>query len=139
MLRSLLAKLNDEVLTTSYVCTYLFLRLKLFLHIRTPIFWQYHWWGNMLPPENLIFFSILPRAKMTPPGLTLSWRRPLSYRNQTIDLRSKSVDWFLYDNGLSHERVKGLSPTFDSNLRKSKQINWFVFLRKGSENLLIVN
>ena len=37
---------------------------------------------------------------------TLSWRRPLSYRNQSIDLRSKSMDWFLYDNGLSHERVK---------------------------------
>ena len=29
--------------------------------------------------------------------MTLSWRRPLSYRN-----------WFLYDNGLHHERVKGI-------------------------------
>ena len=38
--------------------------------------------------------------------LTLSWRRPLSYRNQSIDLRSKSKDWFLYDKGLRHERVK---------------------------------
>ena len=38
--------------------------------------------------------------------LTLSWWRPLSYRNQSIDLQSKSVDWFLYDNGLHHERVK---------------------------------
>ena len=28
--------------------------------------------------------------------LTLSWRRPLSYSNH----------WFLYDNGLRHERVK---------------------------------
>ena len=28
--------------------------------------------------------------------LTLSWRRPLSYRNQ----------WFLYDNGFRHKRVK---------------------------------
>ena len=37
--------------------------------------------------------------------LTLSWRRPLSYRNQSIDLLSKSMDW-LYDNGLCHERVK---------------------------------
>ena len=36
----------------------------------------------------------------------LSWRRPLSYRKQSIDLRSKSVDWFLYDNGLRHKRVK---------------------------------
>ena len=41
--------------------------------------------------------------------LTLSWRRPLPYRNKSIDLLSKSMDWFLYDNGLCHERVK-LSP-----------------------------
>ena len=38
--------------------------------------------------------------------LTLSWQRPLWYRNQSIDLPSKSMDWFLYDNGLRHERVK---------------------------------
>ena len=30
----------------------------------------------------------------------------LSYRNQPIDLRSKSMDWFPYDNGRRHERVK---------------------------------
>ena len=41
-------------------------------------------------------------------SLTLSWRRLLSYRNQSIDLQSKSVDWFLYDNGLRHERVNVL-------------------------------
>ena len=46
------------------------------------------------------------------PILTLSWRRPLSYRNQSIDLPSKSMDWFLYDNDLRHERVK-------INLKKS--------------------
>ena len=38
--------------------------------------------------------------------LTLSRRMPLSYRNQSIDLQSKSVDWFLYNNDLRHERVK---------------------------------
>ena len=38
--------------------------------------------------------------------LTLSWRRPLSYRNQSIDLLCKSMDWFLYDNSLHHEGVK---------------------------------
>ena len=27
-------------------------------------------------------------------------------RNQSIDLESKSMDWFLYDNGIRHERVK---------------------------------
>ena len=37
--------------------------------------------------------------------LTLSRRRlPLSYRNQSIDLLAKSMDWFLYDNGPRHER-----------------------------------
>ena len=44
--------------------------------------------------KNLLFSS-----------LTLSWRGPLSYRNQSIDLQSKSMDWFLYDNDLRHERV----------------------------------
>ena len=48
----------------------------------------------------------LPTTKVR---LTLSWRRPLSYRNQSIDLRSKSMDWFLYHNGLRHERVKSQS------------------------------
>ena len=38
-------------------------------------------------------------------NLTLSWRRPLSYRNQSIDLLCKLMDWFLYDNGLHHQRV----------------------------------
>ena len=38
--------------------------------------------------------------------LTLSWRKPLSYRNQSIDLFRKSMDWFLYDIDLRHERVE---------------------------------
>ena len=38
--------------------------------------------------------------------LTLSLQRPLSYGNQSYDLRSKSMGCFLYDNGLRHERVK---------------------------------
>ena len=37
---------------------------------------------------------------------TLSRGRPLLYRNLSIDLHSKSMDWFLYDNNLRHERVK---------------------------------
>ena len=32
--------------------------------------------------------------------LVLSWRRCLSYRNQSIDLPSKLIDWFLYDRDL---------------------------------------
>ena len=36
--------------------------------------------------------------------LTLSWRRSLSYRNQSIDLLYKSMDWFPYDRDLCHKR-----------------------------------
>ena len=43
-------------------------------------------------------------------SLNLSWRRPLSYTNQSIDLQSKSMDWFIYDNGLRHERVNETWP-----------------------------
>ena len=38
--------------------------------------------------------------------LPLSWRRSLSYRNQSIDLQSK---WFLYDRILHHETIKLLN------------------------------
>ena len=38
--------------------------------------------------------------------LPLSWRRSLPYRNQSIDLQSRSMDWFLYDRDLRHEKVK---------------------------------
>ena len=44
---------------------------------------------------------------------TLSWRRTLSYRNQSTDLFCKSMDWFLYEYGLRDERVKfKLTPRF---------------------------
>ena len=33
---------------------------------------------------------------------------PLAYRNQSTDLLFKSMDWFLYDNDLRHERVNTL-------------------------------
>ena len=36
----------------------------------------------------------------------LSWRRSLLYRNQSIDLLYKSMEWFLYDRDLRHETVK---------------------------------
>ena len=58
--------------------------------------------------------------------LTLPWQRPLSYRNQSIDLLRKSLDWFLYDNGLRHERVKYINPFQPSAP--------FLYLLKTSEN-----
>ena len=35
-----------------------------------------------------------------------SSQRSLSYTNQSIDLLSKSMDWFIYERDLRHERVK---------------------------------
>ena len=58
--------------------------------------WQH--WGKLETLANYQLNSTF--------SLTLSWQRPLSYRNQSIDLLCKSMDWFLYDNGLRHERVK---------------------------------
>ena len=37
--------------------------------------------------------------------LTSTWRRSLSYRNQSIDLQSKSMDWFLNDRDFSLGRI----------------------------------
>ena len=37
--------------------------------------------------------------------LILSWGRSLSYRNQSINLQSKLMDWFLYDRDFRHERA----------------------------------
>ena len=38
--------------------------------------------------------------------LSLSWRRFQSYRNQSVDLQSKSLNWLLYDRDSRHEKVK---------------------------------
>ena len=59
--------------------------------------------------------------------LTLSWWRSLSHRNQAIDLKSKSVDWFLQDRDLRHERVKPVA--LSSNIRKKMyNLHFWVFL-----------
>ena len=67
-------------------------------------------WENTLPKQPLNRCSSnLCMAAITKSHLTLSWRRPLSYRNQSIDLLRKSMDWFLYGNDLRHERVKNVN------------------------------
>ena len=45
-------------------------------------------------------------------SLTLSGRRPISYRKQSIDLLRKSMDLFLHDIGLRHERVNAKWKSF---------------------------
>ena len=67
----------------------------------------------------IIFLTV--KAQNT---LTLSRRRPLSYRNHSIDLLPKSMDWFLYDNRLRLERVNEIyfpAETSNINTRSSFQ------------------
>ena len=84
--------------------------------------------------------------------LTLLWRWPLSYRQQSIDLLRKSMEWLLYHNGLRHERVKVdkypnslltnisyIYPTFATNLLyrlhgQSSHLHNFIFAFKISSD-----
>ena len=54
---------------------------------------------------RIVWYSFLRKM---PDNLTLLWRRSLSYRNQFIDLHRKSMDRFLYDRELPHERVNSV-------------------------------
>ena len=68
--------------------------------------------SNLNPISTFAFFDFIRRygnETFSWNRLTLSWRRPLSHRNQSIDLLGKSVDWFLYGNRLRHERVNKLN------------------------------
>ena len=38
-------------------------------------------------------------------SLTPSWRTSLLYKNQSIGLLCKSMEWFLYDRDVCHEKV----------------------------------
>ena len=63
-------------------------------------------------------------------SLMLSRRKPLSYRNQSINLLRKSLDWFLYHNGLRLERVRR-SKKLKSFLIQ-KNIKWNFILKKAT-------
>ena len=72
-------------------------------------------------------------------SLTLSWRRPISYRNQSIDLRSKSMDWFLYDIGLRHERVNSVILIMSKKRCQSKRLTWHTLtLRLYLDYIMII-
>ena len=69
--------------------------------------------------------------------LTLSWRRSLSYWNQSADLHCKWMDWFLFDKDPLHERFKNIEINGNSG---TKWMNLFhpsiVSYRKQSFILL---
>ena len=59
--------------------------------------------------------------------LALSYWRFLSYRNQSMDLQSESMDWFLYDRNLRNERINPfvLNVTFLYLLKTSEILRVF--------------
>ena len=63
--------------------------------------------------------------------LTLSWRRALPYRNRSIGLHSKSMNWFLYERDHRHERVK-----LNQNINTlwTQDTNWG-YIRRSEDNL----
>ena len=72
--------------------------------------------------------------------LNLSWRRSLLYRNQSIDLQNKSMDWFLYDKNLRHERVNALLLAcihWDIFLDYDKIID--IYASKYPRSMLLIN
>ena len=81
--------------------------LKLYLFFFNKQKWLYQvkkrvCWSNCQKKWYYLIFNELVIS------LTLSLQRLLSYRNQSIGLLCKSVDWFLYDRDFHHERVSVL-------------------------------
>ena len=79
--------------------------------IKFYIFWFYPQCPSTFCLSYLLFEYLT--FKKLKKYLALSWRRPLSYRN-----------WFLYDNGLRHERVKRISFTM-RNFRVNQNNAWY--------------
>ena len=63
------------------------------------------------------------------PKWTYSLTLPMlsSYRNQSVDLQSKSTDWFLYDGNIGHLKVKAsisMRETLENYITKLYQYNF---------------
>ena len=74
--------------------------------------------------------------------LTLSWRKPISYRNQSIYLLYKPMDWFLYDIGLRRERIKFISKsnicTWNFHIQYSPELTNFLQKQYCLFHLLLI-
>ena len=71
--------------------------------------------------------------------LNLSWRR-LLYRNQSTNVQTKSMDWFLYDKNRRYERVNALLLAYihwDIFLDYDKIID--IYASKYQKSMLLIN
>ena len=83
-------------------------RLRLFIIKCSQLFFKNGFVVKRCFLYTIVFdlLCLMMKEIYIPYQLTLSRWRPLSYRNQSIDLLCKSMDWFLYDNGLRLKRAK---------------------------------
>ena len=116
------------LISTSSVFYIIFVKKKkLWLKKFKKILPTYPNFFEHITPNTYIFVGLTKSMNMyicETGTVTLSWRRPIWYRNQSIDLLFKSMDWFLYDIGLHHERVK--STTY------KRFLYWNYFFKKIS-------
>ena len=63
--------------------------------------------------------------------LILSWRRPISYKNQSTDLLCKSMDWFLYDIGFRHKKVNWYPRVKHQVVKRNQITNRFLKIRNA--------
>ena len=105
-----------------YICVYIYIYIMYILYIyklfRNPHFRKLYRKENVWyhPDTFEVFCLKSTEYEKQDFSLTLSWRRSLSYRNRSIDLQIKSMDWFLYDRNLCRERAKALAHCFNLRL-----------------------
>ena len=100
-------------------------------------FWDRGQWRKKWRHDSTSVLHLKIEFKSWKLCLTLSRRRPLSYRNQSFDLLPKSMDWFLYDNGLRLERAKRMftQMTEASALSCDKLSSFRIMAMKETESL----
>ena len=104
---------------------------KLWVQSHELQFWIYKIRAPRVTSSNPQVTSWNSQVKAAKGALTLSWRRLLSYRNQSTELQSRSIDWFLYHNDLREERVKGVYLSF--HLLNDSWTRGFELVTRGFE------
>ena len=89
-------------------CEYGFIKnyiLILYLSFNSFLYFSFFLPSWLMDVETQMFFLFSLRTSTSYLHHSLFWFSSLSYRNQSIDLLWKSMNWFLYDKDLSNERV----------------------------------
>ena len=100
------------------------------------------WKKTKIKKENYVLQHVRTdsRCMWMKSVLNLLWWRFILYRNYSIDLQNKSMNWFLYDKNPRHERVNALLFAYidwDMFLDYDKIID--IYASKDQRTMLLVN